>query len=91
MNGLRLICLSVGFLGLIATAVSQDLNELRPQIRYPQDFEQLAEGSEDVGSVPVEVAWTQGSGEATIQSGFGEELAGKQLVVTGDSFVWVSP
>ncbi len=91
MNGLRLIAFSFGLLGLIATAVAQDLDELRPQIRYSQDYEQLAEDSEDLGSAPLGEPWKQKSGEASIQSGFGADPSAKQLVITGDRYDWASP
>ncbi len=93
MNRLRLLCILVGLLA-ISTSVAQEpeIEKLRPQIRFSEDFERFPEGSEDTGSAPWGDPFTGYTAESSIQSTVaGEVAASKQLVVTGGGFAWVTP
>ncbi|MGY8687117.1 MAG: hypothetical protein ACKVHP_05185, partial [Verrucomicrobiales bacterium] len=77
----------------IATSWAQEpeIEELRPQIRFSEDFEQFPEGSEMAPWEEGSWADSLSSGVGSIQSTIEGEAASKQLVVTGGTFDWASP
>lgn len=102
MNRLQLLGPLLSSLLGLSSSLSQepDIEKLRPQIRFSEDFERFPEGSEDTGSAPLMDPWINpqmdpvslSSASRSIQSTIaGEPATSKQLVVTGGSFFWATP
>ncbi|MFT4637620.1 MAG: hypothetical protein ACI8T1_000930 [Verrucomicrobiales bacterium] len=89
-----LFILLIGNFSVASVALSQelDLESMRPKVLFKEDFETYAEGSEDIGSTPLEIPWpTSNPGVATIQSRLvSDGISSKQLVTTGGKLYWSS-